>query len=315
MATIQPKGLELLYQLIGRDLKELKTSCRRAIDGNESLVFDPNAGDSAMVATMKDVVERLAAKTDRHVVWKERQASGMLSTTACKLTLLERKSRQSTIQATRAALATLSIPRRSSMMPTLRRQFSSHTLKRQGATRDLDPVLNEAGAVFVCCSRKDAIGHARVLRSALSERLNRGCAIGGGLTTAGWIDQADAIVVLLTKCLPTDPDALFEIWKALKSDVPVITVSITGMCKVALSNSSFRRANVLRADRMSAPTPMGRRFRDGFRRLFKSVVGSAVKCRWRDPAEEKRVDRRYSRTAEDTAARWHRRRGNGEDDP
>eukprot|EP00966_Prymnesium_polylepis_P056691 1311839-Prymnesium_polylepis.1 len=32
----------------------------------------------------------------------------------------------------------------------------------------LGPVTNKASAVFVCCSRSDALNHARVLRSELS---------------------------------------------------------------------------------------------------------------------------------------------------
>jgi hypothetical protein len=92
----------------------------------------------------------------------------------------------------------------------------------------LDGVVNKASAVFVCCARSDALNHARVLRSELSIRLNRGCAVGGGPNTVQWIEQSEAVVVVLTTALVTDPDALFEIWTALSHDIPIITVAVAG---------------------------------------------------------------------------------------
>eukprot|EP00966_Prymnesium_polylepis_P239246 5532936-Prymnesium_polylepis.1 len=53
-------------------------------------------------------------------------------------------------------------------------------------------------------------------------------AVGGGDDSDIYIHDADAIVVILTARLSTDPNALFEIWSALKAGVPLIPVAITG---------------------------------------------------------------------------------------
>jgi hypothetical protein len=63
--------------------------------------------------------------------------------------------------------------------------------------------------------------------------------VGGGPSTAEWIAQSDAVVIVLTKALVTDPDALFEIWTALSLDVPIITVAVVGMYDFAHAATKF----------------------------------------------------------------------------
>jgi len=89
-------------------------------------------------------------------------------------------------------------------------------------------VVNKESDVFVCCSRLDGIRHARVLRSELSVKIGRGCAIGGGTDTATFIQASELFIVLLSKELPTDTNAIFEIWLALQLGLPIVTVVITG---------------------------------------------------------------------------------------
>eukprot|EP00966_Prymnesium_polylepis_P258584 5972600-Prymnesium_polylepis.1 len=71
MGLIVPSGLALLREHIGQDLSELKKSCLDVLDAqaDTSVMFDSQAGDNAMVATMKDVVERMAKATSRSIVW------------------------------------------------------------------------------------------------------------------------------------------------------------------------------------------------------------------------------------------------------
>lgn len=82
--------------------------------------------------------------------------------------------------------------------------------------------------MFICCSRCDAVSHARVLRSELEIRLHQGCAVGGGTDSSRFIKQSGAFVVLLTHSLTKDPNAIFEIWDALHRQLPIITVTIPG---------------------------------------------------------------------------------------
>eukprot|EP00966_Prymnesium_polylepis_P276449 6386975-Prymnesium_polylepis.1 len=63
-------GLNLLHTQIGPDLAELKGACRKILDVHETfLVLDPHAGDSELVAMMKDVVEKLFQRTGREIKW------------------------------------------------------------------------------------------------------------------------------------------------------------------------------------------------------------------------------------------------------
>jgi len=81
--------------------------------------------------------------------------------------------------------------------------------------------------------------HARVLRSELAVSLRRGCAVGGGADSVKFVEQSDAFVVLLTKRLPTDPDALLEIWTALEAGLTIITVAITGAYDFAAAAAAW----------------------------------------------------------------------------
>eukprot|EP00966_Prymnesium_polylepis_P322371 7378638-Prymnesium_polylepis.1 len=71
-AEMAKPGLDLLHKIIGPDLTELRDVCLDILNTDEEfLVLDPRAGDSELVAMMKDVVERLAAKTGRQIKWAQ----------------------------------------------------------------------------------------------------------------------------------------------------------------------------------------------------------------------------------------------------
>ena len=53
-------------------------------------------------------------------------------------------------------------------------------------------------------------------------------AIGGGENTAKYVDGCVVVIVVLSKRLLTDPYALYEIWKALRQGIPLITVVLSG---------------------------------------------------------------------------------------
>eukprot|EP00966_Prymnesium_polylepis_P206372 4781848-Prymnesium_polylepis.1 len=100
--------------------------------------------------------------------------------------------------------------------------FARHFAARVG------DVVNKESAVFVCCSRLDAIRHARVLRSEIAIKLGHDCAIGGGQRTREWLKESRMVVVLLSRKLLTDPRALLEIWTAMEMHLPIVTVLVAG---------------------------------------------------------------------------------------
>ncbi|KAL1512046.1 hypothetical protein AB1Y20_005320 [Prymnesium parvum] len=205
MERINPTGLQFLHEKLGMDLSELKHAVHMALDANhgDPIIFGSHAGDNAMLATMKDVVERMAAATHRKVEWKGEAVQ-------------QQNEAKQTSRSIRRFGAKFSLSR-------LRRLSASFT--KDGRTEE---VHNEGSAIFICCAREDAASHARVLRSELQVKLGRACAIGGGARSARWIDESQMVVVLLTKQLLSNPIALFEAWQSIHQGLPVVTVAITG---------------------------------------------------------------------------------------
>jgi hypothetical protein len=246
-AEMTAPSLNLLHTQIGPDLAELEDACLQILDVDEKfLVLDPHAGDSELVAMMKDVVEKLAQRTQRDIKWErgpgqrtrrsERGSQSRMASTGQG----SKAARSTTARA--KARGSLKLEA-SGLVKALRKNtLQQNAMQKADALKrslGLDPVTNKGSAVFVCCSRSDALNHARVMRSELSVRLNRGCAVGGGASTAEWIAKSEAVVVLLTKALVTDPDALFEIWTALSLDIPIITVVVVGMYDFAYAATKF----------------------------------------------------------------------------
>eukprot|EP00966_Prymnesium_polylepis_P257273 5943424-Prymnesium_polylepis.1 len=73
MQRDNPLGLAFLRKRLGGDLGELTQAVGRVLrtNENEALVFASHAGDSAMVASMKDLVETMVSRTGRTVKWNE----------------------------------------------------------------------------------------------------------------------------------------------------------------------------------------------------------------------------------------------------
>jgi len=202
MTKLNPSGLQLLYERLGPDLGELKEAVVDALDANEKtgkpLIFNAHAGDNALVAMMKDLIERLAEATGRSISWSGGESSEPLN--------------WNPIQPFR----------RKSVKPP------DGNAGNRASRRQHNEVKNAESAIFFCCSRQDALGHARVLRSASEVKLDRGCAIGGGADSSEFIEKSELCVVLLTKQLLCDPVALLEVWMALQCGLPLVTVLVAG---------------------------------------------------------------------------------------
>jgi len=203
MRRVNPNGLEFLHQRLGPDLSELKMAVNHVLDTNEEdpISFASHVGDNAMLASMKDLVERMAFVTGREIKWK---GDSVQPETRLSSRLLK---------GTGSALK-LAVPAR---LSHLYHWTHSH-----------DDVVNKGNAIFIGCSRDDAVSHARVLRSALEVKVGRACAIGGGPHSASLVKGSQLCVILLTKKLLANPISLYEIWLALDNDIPLVSVAITG---------------------------------------------------------------------------------------
>jgi len=225
MAEANPEGLSFLRNRLGDNFDELREAVTFALDANwqaEPLVFDPHAGDGKMVATMKDVVERMADATGRTVKWhggQERVPQQRATTTSSTASQFRAALRLAAWMVSRPPK---SKPRNDSLLR------KSHTERVWKGLPGQRVVSNVESTIFVCCARSDAVHHARVLRSALSMKIGSGCAIGGGEDSFTFVSESELFVVILTKELLSSPASLFEIWMASMRNLPIVTVSITG---------------------------------------------------------------------------------------
>jgi len=243
MAMVNSSGLDLLYEHVGRDLGELKDAVLGLLKENERLshrgseeggrdplLFDAHAGDAAMVATMKDVIEQMAQMTKRNLQWDNQ------SQTRPRVT--------------------------SGKGMTVARKASIHS--PGGAVSQGNPAKADY-AMFICCALDDALKHARVLRSQLAIKAARPCLIGGGAEGTAHVDDCEMVVVLLTKQLLSNNDALLELWTALEHQKPVVTVHLTGS-GYEYSHAAAVYANLgpsLEAAKPGAPEALARKLPAG----------------------------------------------------
>ena len=205
MEEVNPSGLRFLQDRLGTsDLADVKKAIIHALNINarrDTLLFDGRAGDAQLVATMKDVVERMARVTHRQIRWHNDKEFGTGSKSGSKSP---------------------------SNQPT-----------GSNSSRDDEDEGRKESAAFICCSRDDALKHARVLRSALEVKLGRECSIGGSVYSDQKLDLSDLMVVLLTKRMLTNPIALLEVFKAgnpagtrikARYNFPADLIRVSGPC-------------------------------------------------------------------------------------
>ncbi|KAL1526947.1 hypothetical protein AB1Y20_015637 [Prymnesium parvum] len=237
MARLNPAGLELLHQRIGTDLRELQQAVLQVLDENERrpVTFNSHVGDNTMVATMKDVVEKMALATGQKAQWIDVQGSKLR--------------RGHSKKAAKYARFRISKEAIESIYHTISQRSSQ---RRTSVMSKSCQVHNKESDIFICCCREDALSHARVLRSFLSIRLGRGCAIGGSSDTSSHVASSLLVVILLTNKLIYCPSALFEAWLSLRRGLPIVTLAITGV-GYDFSEASAAFANLPAALERSAP--------------------------------------------------------------
>ena len=202
MGQIAPSALELLHEHVGQDLRELREACLTVLNAHarNAVVFDPHAGDNVMLAMMKDVVERMGTATSRKVVWKGGEETKLrVSRTSSNLCRMRTFClRRPAVKKKRLG----SIRVEDLMSPSNRPHFSRKesesssprmrlrglsgarnlgnvmfaimtSSKRRSCSRESIPeplITNVESAVFICCSRRDGISHARGFPQCYSNR-------------------------------------------------------------------------------------------------------------------------------------------------
>jgi len=236
MQRLNPGGLSFLRGRLG-ELDELKEAVSYILEQNERLsvadrplLFESGAGDQMTVAMMMDIVERMLQVTGRH-------RSSWTSAGGDHLKRKQRTTRKNTLPrvgrefSRNVSIGSSRDPKSPMGLRNVScRRMSAHSLSNfLRAQKESD---NLESAVFLCCSRKDAIYDARVLRCELAVRLGRGCTIGGRKGNhqrdVEFLQRSDLFLVLLTKNLTTDTSALLQIFMALEFGIPMATLILTG---------------------------------------------------------------------------------------
>ena len=156
-----------------------------ALTANRSrqIIFDSHAGDNATVASLKELVERMAEVTARHIQWKggdDTMSAGPTASQSQFVTNPKRqtsqKLRQQSIKFSTAVFASAASASARLPQQSLRSQKSSGSIRR--SSRYHVPQVNNpfsAARAVVVCSRRDAAMQARVLRAELELKLDDAC--------------------------------------------------------------------------------------------------------------------------------------------
>ena len=222
MGQSNPAGLELLEQeLHPTPLSTLKSTVLEVLQNefaanNTVLTWNSSAGDRAMLAAFKDLIERMGEVTKRKIVWQPAR-KGMPLPWAVNAIQHENE----------VPLSTGIIPIKKSI------EFS------KGASSDVAcVVISETVRGHLTTSTRllrDNLltrftnsqayySSASVLAAEIARGVDRPVHRGGDKESLEMIQAASCVVVLLTKNLVVSPRCVAELFTALKADLPLITV-------------------------------------------------------------------------------------------
>jgi len=198
MGHANPAGLELMEQeLHPTPLSTLKDTVLDVLhnefsSNNTVLAWNSSAGDRAMLAAFKDLIERMGEVAKRKIVWQPAKKDMPLPW-AVSATLHEKQT----------PLSTGIIPMK----------ISSDSGK--GGSSDVACVVISETAYY---------SSASVLAAEIARGVDRPVHRGGDEESLEMIPAASCVVVLLTARLVVSPRCVAELFTALKADLPLITV-------------------------------------------------------------------------------------------
>lgn len=217
MEFLNPTGLAFLRQRLGEDLTAMTSALTRLfmLNQSEAIVFDSHASNHAMVATMKDVVEKMAQVSGRTIQWVGRPVQKHKPCKHGKAHKMGGFKVGSLVDSSKSRYVEAEDSPVSS--PASQRNSHTHASKR-----------TDCAIIISCASGDPARMDARVLCAELSAHIGRTCLVSETGNMASSIRSSKLLVILLTKHLLGDPRVLFEIYTALQNEVPIVPVAITG---------------------------------------------------------------------------------------
>jgi len=270
MGKEDPAGLAVLQRELGMTpighlQAAIVTVLGNARTSNRStLVWNSSAGDQAMVASLKDIVDRMAEVTERRLMWSNAKKKSIpkslnrISMSRLSATNLQNLSWRNSL-ISKGASPTARITGRSTTRSTARSRLTtrSRSTSKFFGRADASPSrpsnssrrqsdeyappelvdreslthsaarLGHVAAFIVFAGKEQRLSHARVLKAELSHKLNRYVGLG---TKAKAVDitRASALVVMLCGELLTTPQCIIQIYAAVEARMPIITVLVDG---------------------------------------------------------------------------------------
>jgi len=219
MSQENPAGLDLIKQeLDDIPLSQLQqrvmdvlnefTPAQQGGGGSPVLRWNSSAGDQTILASFKDLVERMGELTSREVKWRPAKNSRTLPWEVQQEGKRKTSSRFSS--STSQPPAALIDP-----SPASRGQ----RLSRRSAG-DINLLDIAAYIIFDKVHSADA----SVLGAEISRRLDRTVRLGGDKDALDAVLLSRAVVLVLSKDLLVTPSCIAELYAALKSGLPIISV-------------------------------------------------------------------------------------------
>eukprot|EP00966_Prymnesium_polylepis_P239801 5545392-Prymnesium_polylepis.1 len=210
MGTENPAGLEL----IKKELDDISISQlqQRVMDvlndftptqdgggGNPVLRWNSSAGDQTILASFKDLVERMAELTHRDITWRPAKNAKSLPWDMDPKVKMKQRSCSN-------------IDESKGDTPGGRRRSSRKA--NVGLLPDISTYI-----IFDKAHSSDA----SVLGAEISRRLDRAICLGGDPDSHDKVLLSSAVVLVLTKDLLVTPSCIAELYAACKSGLPIIS--------------------------------------------------------------------------------------------
>jgi hypothetical protein len=226
LAEHNPAGLDLLQQCLGttpiEELQQVVLSVIPDEGSDEGLIFDSSASDQAMLASMKSIVEAMAAASGRELLWRPAKSSG---STKLPWELWEDKKHTEEDKRRDSEEDKRNSEGGGAGGGALRFEIGLHRSWRvPSALRSRHHRHHTIHMKAVVLFDSSQASDAHVLRMELARKLNSAVGLGGDNKNLALVAHSHAVVVLLSKRLFVTPQCVVEIYAAVRAGVKVITV-------------------------------------------------------------------------------------------
>jgi len=209
---LNPQAVPLLFKELGTtDLSEIKQALLKMLDGfanaKKTLVWNPNAGDEELIASLKDLIESMADETGRKVSWSDRDWGRGGSISRTMNAFISKTARHSA-----------------------RHSAGSQADQSRKRHKRKDPAkLGATPIAFIAAHHSTTLGEARVLQTELAVQTRRTVITNTPDNDAIFeADRSQVVIFLLTAKVLEDPSLLYVVFRAAQEKKPIVPIYLAG---------------------------------------------------------------------------------------